>query len=938
MKKNKIAYLLTSFVFITSLVSCNPTNISSTNSSNPTSSKEVSYIEINGANTLQVGQETTLVANTKVSWTSSNESIATIDSNGKVKAIEQGSVVFTATSIANPSLKATHTITISYKLPKSEQLSIEFEGENISYDASNKKYILPLGIQIKCKVVTSPNYKTPAVSFSVTFLDSSQSTSIVSIENVDDTTCLITGNGDCKDVTISANCSFDDDNSNNVKISADFDIVDLNKEDKQKAFTKLDSTISKENSSLKQASIISKTTTTKLDDNSKKENQVNYSFDLFNNATYASVDNNGNIENYYSGIKDNKYYLFSYDSSKNINSLLTNSSVSEENNYLKQANSIFYFNNTTTYTLSGLIQDLFDSSISLGDQLTNFGDSSCYANAKFNITDSLLSISSSYKEDDISYLLNLDVNFENDAISSFTFTQTSTSLTNKVEYSLSSSSLVYGDKLEDNSTNNSSYIDFSKYYFTSLGVNCLSGTIKEGVYDYSDTAKFGGTSGEYNASSKTYSLPIYKSLPLKIDDSLGNSGIDEVKISANNTNIDVPTITNDGILLFSAKTVRELQEDGTYKAIVKEGSTTFTLTSSKNKVTYSFTVEFKKSNITSLEITDNKPSNNDFGNVHQNEYSSYFSLKALPSDDANDYSYEIVDENDQLIDSLSVYQYQDGNIDGISSYSYSIIGTTIGSYRFKIRAKGTSVTTEVFTINIIAPISKQTLIDNLVGKKYVKRGDTSSQEIEFVSETELKITYTDLNGESSSASAKITFKDGGVYVDELVDTVNNYKGQKFDDFYYLYIYGGKLQINDDYSTIGIYLSDKNGAYYKVEFSKDESDKIDYENLPTYLNGKSYIETNFIPSRVDVSLSLTSSSGKLTGSNLTTGVSIDIDFTYSYKYENGYGYFTVLSSTTSNSSPYDYNVSDISIEQQNNKLKIKIINSNESSWYMLEYKI
>lgn len=923
MKKNKFIYALSLSFLFTSLVSCNPSN--SDSSIESSSTNQVSKVEINGANTLQVGQQTTLVANTDVTWESSDTSIATIDSQGKVVALEQGEVIFTATSKLDSSLKATHTITISYKLPKQEHLLFKFEGEGVSFDSTNNKYILPLGREVKCSIKTAQNYKTPSVSFSLSFSDSSQSTSIVSLENLDQTSCLLTGNGDISGVTISANCSFDEDSSNNVKISADFDVVDLNATNKQNLFAKLDSTVSKETSSLLNANIISTISTTNLNTNIKEEDKCEYQFNLFNNASYLKLDDNGVVTNYYSGIKDNKYFLFSYDSNFNITKFISSNAISSQNDYSKQANSTFYLGNNTSYSLSGLIQDLFDASISLGDNLINFGNSTCYANSVFTINENRASVSSSFNEDDISYNLNLNINFENNGIKDFEFSQTSISSNLKVEAKLASSNLSYGQKQEDNSTSNPSYLDFSKYYFNKLNTICLAGTKNEGVYDYSDTSKYGGIDKEYDSNSKTYTLPIYKSLPLKIDDSLGNCGIDEVKVSANNTEIEVPTITSDGILLFSAKSERELQEDGTYKAVVKEGKTTFTLTSSKNNISYSFTVVFKNEELTSLEISDNKPSNNDFGNVHKNEYSSYFSLKNS-LDNVSDYSYEIVNENNQLIPSLSIYQYQDGNIDGISSFSYSIIGTEVGTYNFKIRAKGTSVTTEVYTINITAPISKQTLIDNLVGKKFVKKGDTTSQEIEFVSETELKIAYTDIGGNKTSASIKITFKEGGVYVDELDDTISGYKGQKINNFYYAYIYGGKLSIDDDYSKVRIYLADSNGAYYNVEFGQDSSSKIDYENLPTYLNGKSFTNRQQMGSMVDTTLTFGLNSGNLKLINSLTLINIDIDFTFTYSYLNGYGNFVVSSSTTSS----DYKVTSIYLNSDDT-IRIKIENSNELSW-------
>ena len=51
-------------------------------------------------------------ANSQVTWTSSNTSVATVDANGTVKALAQGSAVITATSKENSSITATATVTV----------------------------------------------------------------------------------------------------------------------------------------------------------------------------------------------------------------------------------------------------------------------------------------------------------------------------------------------------------------------------------------------------------------------------------------------------------------------------------------------------------------------------------------------------------------------------------------------------------------------------------------------------------------------------------------------------------------------------------------------------------------------------------------------------------------------------------------------------------
>lgn len=937
MKKQKYLVLLSSFALVTNIVSCNSSSSSNQNSSSQTSTSQVNKIEINGANTLLVGQTTKLNANMDVIWESSDTSKATISSSGEVKAISPGVVTFTATSKNDSNLKATHSITIEEKLPTKDCLKLSISGEKVSYDETKKAYLIPLGLQASVTLTTESGYKTPSVSFSVSFLDQSISTSIVDISKVDDTSCTLVGNGVVSGGTLTANCSFDDDSSHNIKLSLDFEILDTNSSKKEEAFTKLDSVNSNELDKLTKATISLK----KKEQNKDEESSI-YSYSLFNNSTYASLNNNGTISNYYSGIKDNKYYLFSYDSSNKLDQVISSYSITESESYLLQANSIFnIYNNSTVYLISGIIKTLFNSNYSLGGDFVNFSNNLAYGNSQFTINDNLVKVTSSFK--DSSYInMELVVNFENNLIKDFSFKEEFKENNQVISYyQLESTNLTYGNKLDDNSTNNPSYLSFDNYYFSQLKLICLSGSKLDNVYDYTDTKKFGGTSGEYDLSTNTYSLPIYKSLPLKIDDSLGNLAIDNIKIEANNTQIDIPSLTSDGILLFSAKSVRIEQEDGTYKSEVQEGETTFTLTSSKNNISYSVNVKFSKVNLTSIEITDNKPTNNDFGNVYLGEYSSYFSLKAEPSDDAADYDYEVVDQSNNIIDELSVYQYQDGNLDGISSFSYSIIGSKVGTYRFKLRAKGTNITTqEVFTINIIQPISKQDLINNLVGKSFVNNGDTTKQICEFVSESILRITYINtIDSSSSRADVNIEFKDGGVYINQEVDIGNNYKGQIFNDFEYEKICGGKIKLGQDYSSISFFVTKKGQSLYQIEFTKDESSLIDYDNLNTYLNNKTYSSTSFMGFKVITDLTFTSTnSGKLIVYRYYDNSKIiEIDFNYSYSYST-YCYFNIISSTTSSiDSSYQYKVVDISVVKDTNMLNIKIQNQNELS-YTFDYKL
>ncbi len=66
-----------------------------------------------GQNVLLTAVVTPLGANTTVNWSTSNPNVATVDVNGRVTGIAEGTVTITATSIVSASIKATHTLTVT---------------------------------------------------------------------------------------------------------------------------------------------------------------------------------------------------------------------------------------------------------------------------------------------------------------------------------------------------------------------------------------------------------------------------------------------------------------------------------------------------------------------------------------------------------------------------------------------------------------------------------------------------------------------------------------------------------------------------------------------------------------------------------------------------------------------------------------------------------
>lgn len=98
-----------------------------------TTTVDVTSITITGNNTTEVGNTIQLSAvvspvnasNKSVTWSSNNNDIATVDENGLVTTKTAGSVIITATSVSNSSIKATYTITITAKIEDKDRLVTE---------------------------------------------------------------------------------------------------------------------------------------------------------------------------------------------------------------------------------------------------------------------------------------------------------------------------------------------------------------------------------------------------------------------------------------------------------------------------------------------------------------------------------------------------------------------------------------------------------------------------------------------------------------------------------------------------------------------------------------------------------------------------------------------------------------------------------------------
>ncbi|MDQ8737087.1 LamG-like jellyroll fold domain-containing protein [Paenibacillus sp. LHD-38] len=95
------------------------------------------------AKSLKIGENVTLTANRSVTWSSSNDAVAAVDTNGLVTAVSIGTAVITAASIADTTQKATATITVTEPLTVFDEtdgllVKLDFNG-NVNDSSGNNK-------------------------------------------------------------------------------------------------------------------------------------------------------------------------------------------------------------------------------------------------------------------------------------------------------------------------------------------------------------------------------------------------------------------------------------------------------------------------------------------------------------------------------------------------------------------------------------------------------------------------------------------------------------------------------------------------------------------------------------------------------------------------------------------------------------------------------
>ena len=919
--------------------------VASCSTPSDSSTSEVTTLTISGPKFVDVGMTIKLQANMEVSWSTQDEKIARVDQTGMVTGVNTGKTKIIAVAQKDSSLRAEYEISVNANV---DQVSVELDGEGITKDDSGV-YTLLYG---KAVTVTLSGVDSSAeTSFSLAF-DNNDESGMVDLVKDSSSQATLTPHGTVSSASLIIKVTA---NGNTKTLVVYFNVKDPNKDSMEALRTRIENSQASESSSLIKAAINREVKV----DNESTESLA--SFNLYKNGTYLSIASGGQYTYLYSGIRDEIFYLFSYnkDEKNSINNIYANTSLSgldDISDYETKAASMFMINDSVaTYSLGSIILNYFDSSLFLADGFLNFGDANLYANIQVESGDSQVKVSSSYS----TYHASLTVDFAGEKITRYVFEETNGS--NSYKESLTTE---YGDKKEE-SPSDEGYLSFDGYYFTAasnLDLVDLSGSKDDnGKWDYSNLSKYGAeTKTTDEKGITTFRLPYNKSLPLEVEGVSGDARIDKISVTSKALPLDsndtkpaglkVPAVTDVGTYVFSAN---DGVVDGVHTMVPSKAQLTFT--TNKNHISKTIIIEFYKPSIKS--ITASGPAvnaGNSFGDAFQGKVSDNYIYLNADLDDSS-IQFEVVNEQGTAkIDGLEIYNYPDDNPLGYASSMYFVKPSKAlkaGEYRFKFRAVGTDIVTEdTYTVTVKENLSAAEIAAGLKGKTY-RNGDpnNASYDLTFGDDGNLTLNYK-LYGTNPSATnsiKKVPYKvsDGSI---SIGDGKTDIELSQSSDFTFGKIKAGDILFDENLSSITLFLTylyraddgqyTDDGKFVAVKFSLVESsssDDIDYSKLPEYLDGKSFKTEGFIssftiPGMADISVNFTKNTGKIVVERRSDKSVITIDFKYSYDPKSHQ--FTLSEVDTTNE-----NLKLASIEASNDNLQIKLISGEISSLFKISLK-
>lgn len=916
--KNKFNFLLiSSFIFSGMLFSCN--NGNNNNSSNSPSVGEINNIEILGPTSVLKGKKINLVSSIDdVIWSSSDETIATVSSSGEVTGISVGVVSIKATYKFDETIYSEVNITVY--LNKTDKMSVTISGDGVTKNDDNSFNVI-VGKVFDVNVTIDDKYSIPDISYEIKYPSGVSDNNFVTVtpDPEDSRHATVIAYYDVSDLTLVCKGNYNDYASGAIIESVVLNVIDSNSSNYNTVNEFINNYKQVEKDSLLAYNI---NHTLKYIDGVSSEKSYKNNIDSvvkhYDNSSYVytniiKTDSKNNVlsdDNYnkYQGVIEiidllknddtSYYYSFDYDNYGNIIKLYNNEEVTNSNE-----DNIHYAqnpNNTNIYGVSGLLDYLLNTAENVYGNIVTLKNIYAYGNSDYSILDDKIQIVSKFTDINTGYDydIKLDIAKNGEKIESIKYTQNINFIvydengnelgSSAYEFVEEYKNFKYGIKKFDRLDMPDLYINISEYYIDSYDLVELAGT-KTDSYNYTNLTKYGANNVSTVNGITKYTLTTDKTLVLKVDileDSKASTLIDRIKCSSSDDD-QIPSVELTGSDVFA---INAKKDDN---SISLPGIATFTFTSTLG-IEKQIIVEFVKAELKSVFMT-NVPSDNDFGKVFVNDYSSHFFINTNPDEDLYSFGIEILDGP---TNGIELHEYEDGNIDGLPGYA--IKGNIIGSYSFKIYVieNPDIKTSETYTIEIDELYEASYIKENIINSSTIYRYHTGTVDykIQFVSDTTIKYTY-EAYGSTVSKNINYHIEKGAIIIDE-----DQNLGA---DAYYSWIKGGNIKFARDFSTITLYLEVYSSTvneefkdiryYYPVVFSK----YIDKSDFASYVNGKSFKTESFVYGGIGMSsieVSFSDDNGTLI-IKPNNGSSVTFNFKYTYS-SNSLKLTSIVSSNNS----------------------------------------
>ena len=836
--------LLSSALLIgTTLSSCgdnnpNDDNIVSGDDNKNDDNTAVTGVVIGGPLSVKMGETIKLSVDVlgsdddSVTWKSLNEDIATVDASGVVTGVKVGDATIEATSVLDPNYSATYKIKVTGEMAREIFVVIE-ESDDITVD-ENGVYNIPGGKTFKVSYrLGNTNAIVPdSIAYSFSYSDGSN-TSVEDcvIENQGDGTALVTFNKVFTGGVISVSASYATSVEGSIKNAVSVNSYDKNAEN----VTKLDSIIS----SIKEQELAS---LTKAKHTYKTSSVTEVSeFNLFNDSTYTKVTRKDNesepvVTNRYSVIdkKESSFYFFSYDESKKISEMYSNNTfiglpALQYEEYAKLPN--FIISDLPVYGFSSLFTSIASEASYRGSRA--FGDFSTRGNATYTFTDTSAKVVTEYENSagnivSIDFELNYNANYQLTGFN-YVYQLGATKDTLETVFEESGSDFVYGAKGEDNIGT----INIDDYYIKHFDI--------EYVDNYEEIAIGPGADGtRYDYDKKEeqedgtilYTLPYNHSLPLRIQNftpATGSTLFDVANVTVSNgvTGTRSIMIYRDGIAVINPPK----KDDGTYVA-TKE--TVIFETRGRGRGTVQIQWNAPEVGGIEFDCPQNQETNttHEFRSVRVYDETDYFWLQT----DTEDTSYEfgmVVTSGPS--DGIKLKEH-DGDTDKlVPTGAYTIETFTPGTYNFYFYIVGheDKFTTKPFTLVVQEPISAEEYKENLIGKTYEYNLSMGVVSLTFTSDSIMTMTMPTTSGdredgdnpdEAGEATVNIRYQITDGRVTALTDQGKVNQIFNSTNSYFESIYGGDIEISDDYRSVNLMLRTRSDA------AKDQELNYNYNQI------------------------------------------------------------------------------------------------------------